>query len=341
MFSFSKQSPGSISFASLLLLLLPLLALTFLIISYTQHDFRLLPSFTACSSTPSSFSSFDNSSSAAASPTPPPEFRLLIGVITHPDYFERRQLLRMVYSLQQEQPNLLGAQVDVRFVLCNLTTEEQRVFVALEIMRYDDIIILDCAENMDDGKTYAYFASLPTLFNGTGDGSEKGDGSTPPPPPYDFVMKADDDIYFRLPRLVAALRDKPREDMYFGLQEPCDDENFFPFPPFMEGMGYVVSWDLVRWIATSDVARNDVRGPEDMWVGRWFNLADKAKNRFDAAPAMYDFRGPFEKPNCFRRDFVPDTIAVHKLKNNARWAKTLSYFEVTKALKPSKLYHIP
>lgn len=118
---------------------------------------------------------------------------------------------------------------------------------------------------MNDGKTYAFLSSLPELY---------GDQA------YDFVMKGDDDSYIILDKLVESLRDKPREDMYYGLRIPCDTKNFFPFPPFMEGMGYVLSWDLIQWIATSDLPRKDNIGLEDMWTGRWFNMAGKAKKRF-------------------------------------------------------------
>lgn len=55
----------------------------------------------------------------------------------------------------------MGAQVDVKFVFYNLTKEDQKVLVVLEIIRYDGIIILNCKENMNKGKTFTYFSSLP------------------------------------------------------------------------------------------------------------------------------------------------------------------------------------
>ncbi|XP_020106279.1 beta-1,3-galactosyltransferase pvg3-like [Ananas comosus] len=308
-----KQSPSCIA-----LLALPLALFALATVVFYPRDFGLPLTFTSCGSSSSS------AGGISAAPVQP-EFRLLVGIITRPEYYERRHLLRMVYSLQQSDNNF-AAHVDVRFVFCNLSTEEQAVFVALEIMCYDDIIILNCTENMDNGKTYNYFSSLPTLF----DGDAK----------YDYVMKTDDDAFFRLPSLIESLRDKPRSDVYYGLQMPCDKENFFPFPPFMSGMGYILSWDLVEWIATSETAREDTTGPEDMWTGRWLNMAGRASNRFDNAPAMYDYRGT-SPATCFRHDFVPETIAVHHLIDNARWTDALTYFNFTKGLKSSKQYHIP
>lgn len=91
-----------------------------------------------------------------------PDLRLLIGVLTVPGNYERRNLVRLAYAIQ---PDHTG-HVDVKFVFCNVTKEEDILLVALEIIRYDDIIILDCAENMDGGKTYTYFSSLPKIFDG-------------------------------------------------------------------------------------------------------------------------------------------------------------------------------
>ncbi|CAL4901916.1 unnamed protein product [Urochloa decumbens] len=267
-------------------------------------------------------------SHAAAAPAPVPgdDVRILIGIQTLPSKRERRDLLRTVYSLQlREHPSLAG-RVDVRFVFCNVTSPDDAVFVALEIMLHGDIIVLDCAENMDNGKTYTFFSTAARAFADN---------------PYDYVMKADDDTYLRLPALAASLRGASRVDAYYGLQMPCDRENFYPFPPFMSGMGYALSWDLVAWVASSDLARREQDGPEDMWTGRWFNVAGKAKNRYDNAPRMYNYKGS-SPDSCFRHGFVPDTIAVHMLKDDARWAETLAYFNATAGIpRAGELYHLP
>jgi hypothetical protein len=104
----------------------------------------------------------------------------------------------------------------------------------------------------------------------------------------------------------------------------------------------VLSWDLVEWIAKSEVPVNHTNGPEDMMLGWWLQMGEKAKNRYNNAPMMYDFRGADQEANCFRHDLTADTIAVHRLKQNSRWTTVLNYFNVTTdGLKPSKLRHIP
>uniref|UniRef100_A0A6N2MUE7 Uncharacterized protein n=1 Tax=Salix viminalis TaxID=40686 RepID=A0A6N2MUE7_SALVM len=99
------------------------------------------------------------------------DIRMLVGILTLPDQNRR-------------QSPVHGAQVDVKFVFCNLAKEDQKALVALEIMQDDDIIILDCKENLNKGKISTYFSSLPQILNDTDR-------------PYHYVMKAVDDTYFR------------------------------------------------------------------------------------------------------------------------------------------------
>jgi hypothetical protein len=252
----------------------------------------------------------------AAPPAEPerPELSLLVGVLTMPKLRERREIVRMAYALQ---PPASGARVDVRFVFCNVTDPVDAALLALEIQRHGDVLVLDCAENMNDGKTYAYLSSVPRLFAAA---------------PYDYVMKTDDDTYLRVAALVDELRGKPRDDVYLGYGYPMGGQPM----PFMHGMGYVVSWDVASWVATAGeiLERNDTLGPEDLMVGKWLNLGGRGKNRYDLKPRMYNLNWDMD-------NFRPDTVAVHTLKTNQRWAAAFRYFNVTAGLTPSDLYHLP
>jgi Galactosyltransferase len=119
--------------------------------------------------------------------------------VTLPELYERRHLLRNIFALQTYDQTV--AQINIRYVFCNLTDEVQKMFVALEVLRYDDIVILNCKENMYEGKTYSFLSSVLELY-----GEQ----------PNDFFMKADDDSYIILNKLVESLRDKPREDVLWA-----------------------------------------------------------------------------------------------------------------------------
>ncbi|KAG4932439.1 hypothetical protein JHK87_046441 [Glycine soja] len=255
------------------------------------------------------------------------DLRILISVLTLPDQYQRRHFLRLVYGTQTI---IEGAKVDVKFVFCNLTKQDQKVLVALEIMQYNDIMILNCTENMNKGKTSTFFSSLPEIFN-----KETTTSGIVPYPPYHYVMKADDDTYVRVNSLVRSLRPLPREDLYYGFVIPCGSMD--PFKHYMSGMGFVVSWDIVEWIHGSDIPKKHVEGPEDKVFGDWMRWARRGNNRFNAKWSMYNYPDP---PSVCSHELWNDTIAVHLLKNQEKWIRTLTYFNHTDSLKPSKLYHI-
>ncbi|KAJ1692525.1 hypothetical protein LUZ63_009223 [Rhynchospora breviuscula] len=313
---FSKEPPHLY-----LLILLPCLFLLLTVLVVYPNDLRLQSLFSARS---------NNGPSILGPVSTRPDFRVLIGIITAPWTFERRHLLRHVYSKSLWPAKNVTDYLDIHFVICNVTNNEEHIsMLELEIMAYDDIIMLNCTESTMFAKTHSYFSSLPDLF---------GRGR-----PYDYVMKTDDDTYLRLDALVASLRDKPRNDMYYGVEIPCNgtEFNFWIPAPFMTGLAYVLSWDLVELMADSEVPANLMLQPEDMMVGWWLQMGGKGKNRYNSFPMMYDFRGDDQESNCFRHDLTADTVAVHRLKENSRWATVLKYFNVTHGLiKPSKLHYI-
>ncbi|KAF4395171.1 hypothetical protein F8388_001558 [Cannabis sativa] len=70
-------------------------------------------------------------------------------------------------------------------------------------------------------------------------------------------MKADDDVYIRLNPLAKSVEPLPRVDLYYGFVIPCNSQN--PYSEYMSGMGYLISWDLVEWISTSNILKLDLR----------------------------------------------------------------------------------
>lgn len=162
------------------------------------------------------------------------------------------------------------------------------------------------------------------------------DTTNAPYPPYHYVMKGDDDVYFRLQNLVDSLLPLPRDDLYYGYVIPCPSMD--PFVHYMSGMGYLVSWDIVEWVRDSVIPKKHLEGPEDRVFGDWIRDGHRGKNRYNAKWSMYNYPEPHT--GC-THELWPDTIGVHLLKTQEKWIKTLNYFNVTRDLKPSKLYHIP
>ncbi|XP_060673316.1 uncharacterized protein LOC132803790 [Ziziphus jujuba] len=235
-------------------------------------------------------------------------FSLLIGILTRPDNYDRRHFLRLVYGIQSSS----SATIHVKFIFCNLNKPQHRIFIGLEILRFNDIIILNCTENMNGGKTYTYFSSLPTILAAK----------------YDYVMKADDDVFIRLEPLALSLRMLPRFDLYYGFVIPCSSQN--PFVEYMSGMGFLVSWDIVEWISRSEIPKTRLFGPEDKMVGEWLKIGRKAKNRYTEKPGMYDYPGTNGKCS---HELIKETVAVHRLKRWDQWLHVLDFFNVTRELK--------
>ncbi|KAL6912003.1 hypothetical protein ACP4OV_000808 [Aristida adscensionis] len=279
------------------------------------------------------FSSLPCSNRAVAGRSATPatvDFRLFLGVLTRPEYYERRALLRLAYSLQPPPRN---AVIDVRFVLCRLDKEEDRVLVSLEAAAYGDVVVLNCTENMNDGKTHKYFSTLPRLLAGDGDN-----------PAYDYVGKTDDDAYYRLATLADSLRGKARREMYHGFLFPCDIPREYQF---MAGFGYIVSWDIAEWIAATPELWEDGRDkgrPEDILFGEWLHKGGKFKNVYGERPRMYDYMDAEMHVNltCCRHELRadPGTVTIHKLKDRLKWARTLRFFNATQGLKPSKMFPV-
>lgn len=112
--------------------------------------------------------------------------------------------------------------VDIRFVVGMPPSEDIGLhhFLKWEQDGYDDLQVLNMNENMNDGKSYEYFASLARMFP----------SDDPLQRPYDYAMKVDDDTLLNLPALVERLRPLvPREETYMvllsrGLTDNRDEE---------------------------------------------------------------------------------------------------------------------
>jgi hypothetical protein len=79
---------------------------------------------------------------------------------------------------------------------------------------FGDIHMIDMEENMDDGKSYEYFASLAAMYPSSVLRENR---------PWDYAMKIDDDAFLHIPNLLEKLRPMTRNNTWFVL--PLSDHS--------------------------------------------------------------------------------------------------------------------
>lgn len=231
--------------------------------------------------------------------SPPAKFSVLLGVFIMAYEIKRREIIRLAYRVQLSE----YADFTVRFILGGYKLES---WLEWENSTYGDMIVLQCKENMNAGKTFTFYSSLPDLGR-----------------QYDYVMKADDDSYVRFSNLGKHLKSFPTTDLYYGYSLPCDNDDPHHVAEFRVGAGYVLSWDLVVWIKDSPIPRNASIGTEDTLVGQWFKEGDVAKNRPYSMHLFHDH--PDQGGSC-ARPLSKESILIHKLKTDERWYEVMDFF---------------
>ncbi|CAM6121254.1 unnamed protein product [Calypogeia fissa] len=247
----------------------------------------------------------DGSIANYSTSTSPAKFSVLVGVFIMHFEVKRREIIRLAYRVQSSP----YADFTVRFILGGYTLAS---WLEKENSTYGDMIVLQCKENLNDGKTFTFFSSLPDLVH-----------------KHDYVMKADDDSYVNFENLGKHLNSFPRTDLYYGYSLPCDDDDPGHVAAFRVGAGYVLSWDLVVWIKESPIPRNNSIGTEDYLVGEWFRQGDIAKNRPYSMHLFHDH--PDQGGKCCR-PVTKESILIHKLKTNERWYAVINFFNASRSV---------
>jgi hypothetical protein len=152
-----------------------------------------------------------------------PPVDVFVGVFSVDAAYERRHLIRTTYARHTRPMDpvtgLPGTNVQLKFIVGRPRTRHARR-VALEMELYNDVVVLDIKENMNNGKTYAYFkwaaenATVPIYYRQRSD-----DSDSPAAVAFkraDYVVKADDDSFLVLDEIERHLRITPREKTYWG-----------------------------------------------------------------------------------------------------------------------------
>ncbi|KDN43635.1 hypothetical protein RSAG8_06012, partial [Rhizoctonia solani AG-8 WAC10335] len=225
-----------------------------------------------------------------------PPVGLFIGVMSTARGSQRRQLIRSTWASHPKSRGGVGEKSDregtsrtvVRFIVGAPNPSVARK-LGLENELYGDIVILPIRENMNEGKTHAYFswayehALVPpphprqnasssvnttdtqTMFPRHDPSRTFSDWVKP-----DYVVKTDDDSFVMLAELEARLR---IEDYKAQTEAPTWDPlvywGYLIKDYFMGGELYALSWPLVSFVATSEVVKTMTIGYEDQQVAKW------------------------------------------------------------------------
>ena len=233
------------------------------------------------------------------------ETRVLIGIFTVLGSVHRRDLLRHFYSQQ-----IIPGYGNVQIVYVIGAPDQDTAALQVEIANHGDMLVLDTPENMNDGKTFSFFQHA-----GMTDHRQV--------PPWDYVMKVDDDSYIDLPKLIETIHNMTETRTYLG--RICNLEGMPSYEhrwPYMCGMGYALSWDLAQWIADSQqvYSLRNYTPWEDVTTGYWMSQADKPVKLVDVGDKFHhlsadDDQGPYMRLHT-------DSILVHGLKDEVSLNET-------------------
>ena len=146
---------------------------------------------------------------------------VFVGVFSVDAAYERRHLIRSTYVRHSKpidpRTGKPANNIQFKFILGRPRQHHARR-VALEMETYNDVVVLDLKENMNKGKTHAFFqwanenATIPVFYHSPSRQQEIGVAFKKA----DYVVKADDDAFLVLSELERHLRVSPREQTYWG-----------------------------------------------------------------------------------------------------------------------------
>ena len=218
---------------------------------------------------------------------------VLVGIFCTAKDVARRNLIRAT-TMQ-----LAPSGVTVRFVICYGYSLVLDTTLWIEQQMHGDLYLLDCKENLNDGKTFVYFQSVTRSY-----------------PNYQFYAKSDTDSFVLYPLLAQALDAAPHCALYFG-SDYADWalKNKRPHS-YHHGSLYALSRDLVYLLRDCTTECPDFIGGEDETMARL--LIRLAKDRLQIGDVKDNAILYFHKHSRLT-DIHPWTIWVHFLKSDEQW----------------------
>ncbi|CAE6486243.1 unnamed protein product [Rhizoctonia solani] len=256
-----------------------------------------------------------------------PPVGLFIGVLSTAKGFQRRQLIRSTWASHPKSRGGVDGKSDldgtsrtvVRFVVGAPSPSVERK-LRLENELYGDIVVLPIRENMNEGKTYAYFswayehALVPPQnpsSNATGANPQTNfprhdpsSGAFSDWVKPDYIVKTDEDSFVMLAELEARLR---VEHYKARMQAPTEDPlvywGYLIKDYFMGGELYALSWPLVSFVATSETVKTMTIGYEDQQVAKWIGTHPHASRVRWASERCWMYNHP-KSGNVYAHGFL-------------------------------------
>jgi len=236
---------------------------------------------------------------------PSEKIKILIGVFTMARDYERRDAVRQLYKKEN------SSSIKIRFVLGNNQITKRTVE---EMNTYDDFLVLDIVENMNDGKTHKFFHHV------WHHSSE----------PVDIVFKSDLDAHICLKALGDQLKKREADILngyfYYGKyvdHRRCRHPAICPPPHcrdfkkdcwvYAQGGFYGINWNLLAQmmrLAEKQETRLEkvregkekekamktlLRGHEDLQMGKWIKATGKHVKMF---PKILKGKFWWDQPFC-------------------------------------------
>ncbi|WVW78866.1 hypothetical protein I302_100829 [Kwoniella bestiolae CBS 10118] len=232
---------------------------------------------------------------------------VLIGVFTTDAGVERRHMIRQSYASHWRSRREGTEGVRIRFVMGRPRKRFEKA-VQLEMEAFNDILLLDMDENMNSGKTHAFFswaaenATVPE-WEYPSDQSPVWKSERKP----DYVVKADEDSFIMLGELEKKLRVAPRSKAFWG---------YLVKNTFMAGECYALSFDLVQYIHASPALRTLTRGKEDKLVAKWMNMHPEREQIVWMTERCWIYDHP-KAGTVYSHGFLfPSTVAQVRMENS-------------------------
>ncbi len=234
---------------------------------------------------------------------------LFVGIFCRQEDWVPRTLIR------QTTISLVPPGVVVKFVVCRQKTVGLDPFLWAEMQQHQDLYLLDCVENMNEGKSFQYFTSVRQDF-----------------PEFAYYAKTDTDTYVLFHSVALALDARPRCLFYGGLSN--DPINHLP--NFISGSFYTLSHDLLLMLEGCGKACESNNGFEDVIMAEhlWTLVGgDIQYGDFGSNHSLYYDRQARDTP------IMPRHVLLHPMKAPDEWwrvHKAMTYLMTAKEVEEAE-----